>query len=67
MECNEYHGIQIEAYVVREDRRWKIWLLPGGWIERDLKAEIEEGMAFAVDKEDGRTNGIYLKQVEYGI
>ena len=61
---NEYHGITVEAVLCRKDRRWTVWLLPGPWIEQDLRAELDDGMALVVG--DGRTNGIYLKQVERG-
>ena len=63
---NEFHGIEIQAIVKRVDRRWTLWLIGGQWLERDIKAELDDGMAFIVDKDDGRTNGIYLVQAERG-
>jgi hypothetical protein len=66
IEANEYHGISVEAFLKREDQRWTIWILGGPWIDADLKAELNDGMAFVIDKKDDRTNGIYLKQVSYG-
>ena len=61
---NEYHGITVEALLKREDRRWTVWLLPGPWIEADLKAELDDGFALVIG--DKGTNGIYLKQVQRG-
>ena len=61
---NEFHGVTVEAVLCRKDRRWTVWLLPGPWIEADLRAELDDGMAFVVG--DARTNGILLKQIERG-
>ena len=63
---NEFHGITVEAILRREDRRWTLWVIGGPWLEQDLRAELNDGMAFVIDREDGRTNGIYMKQVERG-
>ena len=58
-----YHGLKAEALLLREDRRWTIWLLSEIWVEKDLRAELDDGTVFVM-KRDGRTNGIYFEQAD---
>ncbi len=63
---SEYYGIKGEIWLRREGRRWKGFIIVGEWLEKDLRAELEEGFALAIDINSPRTNGIPLVQVERG-
>ena len=59
-------GIEAMAKIYRLNGRWGFVLISVPWVEDDMRRELNEGMAFIIDPDNERTNGIPFVQTQRG-